>query len=83
MTKVDAPDAYYEGARAQLSGLELLILDRDFGEVGRYTLDEIPEFVDGSMVAVVDGMPLVVTRDADCGCKGNSTKKVMKDGPTG
>jgi len=81
MVTVDAPDAYYGAARVQLVDMvTLLVLDRGFTEVGRYTLDEFPQFVAGNVVGSVGGSPLVVTRIHDCGCGTKTTKEVKGAG---
>lgn len=80
MVTVDAPDAYYGAARVQIHDMTtIVVLNREFHEIGRYNLAEPPSFQAGGFVAEADGAPLVVTRVHDCGC-GTKTTKELKDG---
>lgn len=76
--KVDAPDARYEIAIVHVlsDSWTVVVYSQRMAEIGRYVLDGRPEFVDGSVVGLSDGMPVVVSKDPQCTC--NGTRKAMK-----
>lgn len=82
VAKVDAPDARYGVAIVHVlrASWTVVIYDQGMAEIGRYQLDGRPDFVDGSIVGLADGMPIVVSKDPQCSC--NGTWKVMKHART-
>lgn len=79
---VDAPDAYYTAARGQLDGQTIIVMNRDFEEVGRYELDEPPTFVgdaEKTITGMTDGQVIVLRLGSGCNCRGQQTTKVMKN----
>lgn len=70
MAQLDTPDAYIRGARVQVIGLTVRVLDRGLAELRSYTLDEAPTFDNGALIGTVDGVPFTVSHDPWCGCTG-------------
>lgn len=78
LATVDAPDAYYTGARARIDGNGLLqVMNRQFEVLAEYALEQPTatgrsEGAPASISALVDGKPLTVAKANGCGCHGTT-----------
>lgn len=75
---IEAPDFIWYGARAVIDGSTVEVRDQARNPLATYTFDSPParDPGDGALTGLVDGYPLLVRRDGECGCHG--TRKVPK-----